>query len=538
MIGSVSDFAFVDVAPFKEFLDKFESYPARANAAGGMPYDSLSGLEGRLDPPLRCLDPAWLTELVREVDWFRRFGFGGSMYSPIAWRLAGAKQPPAALKDFLEEARSAVRGWAEAWERDVFLLGLAVEEGLPTSWTSLGAITMSWDAHDDAYELPPGADGYELPGGEPGPVEAYRRALAGKAVRDFLSIRLFDREMPNDDPSVPKFAWKEADDQFEKGDDQRGVSAKYLSRQLLALHSDCEKAALLLVPLSTSLLPDVEPSSLDKRDRTTGQSETGSRYKSHDDCSDGCGTVHTRDGSATPIDYDGDTSEAIARPVFRPRPPERVPVSVSAPSGLPVRYKYTLSDDSVTYLVDHCRDNDCDFVAYSAREFWDTRSSQERETEWEVPSAAIKWPCSVPDFVEVEEAWVVMVALSRKLDSEWKSEPELTSPTTGEATVRKSSKGTYDAELFFALVPAEYSSGTLTVRAVPDVPAPSGGTGVDPPYTEGGGETTSFVGGDPTLGIPGRMNTDKHHSTLDAAEILWALGAVAKVKFRASVKEG
>lgn len=532
MIESESDFALVNVNPFKAFFDEFESYPARADAADGMPYDSLSDLEGLIDPPLKCLDPAWLTEIVREVEWFRTrgFGSGSSWYSgsPTATNLAGAKQPPVVLKAFLEEARRTVRGWAEAWESDGCPLGVVVEEGLPTSWTSLGAITMSWEADDDAYELPPDANDYELPSSELDPVAAYRRALAEKAVRDFLSIRLFDREMPNDDPSIPEFAWQETDDRFEEGDDQKGVSVKYLSRQLLAPHSDCEKATLMLVPLPGT--PDVAPPSLDKRDRTTGQSETGSRYKSHDDCSDGCGTVHTRDGSATSLDNDGDASATIAKPAVGGCPPERVPVSVSVPSGFPVRYKYTLSEDSVSYYVDHCHDNDCNFVTYSAREFWDTRTNQEREVEWEVPSATISWSCSVPDFVEVEDAWVVMVALSRKLDSEWKTEPELTSPSTGEATVRKSSKGTYDAELFFMLVPAEYSSGTLTVGTVPDVPAPSGGTEVDPPDTEGGGETTIRVG-------DGLMTTSKHRSTLDAAEILGALGAVAKVKFRASVKE-
>lgn len=530
MIESDSDFALVNVNPFKAFFDEFESYPARADAADGMPYDSLSDLEGLIDPPLKCLDPAWLTEIVREVEWFRSHGFGsGSSWysgSPTATNLAGAKQPPVVLKAFLEEARRTVRGWAEAWESGGCPLGVVIEEGLPTSWTSLGAITMSWEADDDAYELPPRANGYELPSSELDPVAAYRRALAEKAVRDFLSIRLFDREMPNDDPSIPEFAWQETDDRFEEGDDQKGVSVKYLSRQLLAPHSDCEKAALLLVSLPGD--PDVTPSSLDKRDRTTGQSETNGRYKSHDDCSDGCGTVHTGDGSVTPLDDDNDASVAVAKPAVGGCPPDRVPVSASVPSKFPVRYSYKLKEDTIHYPIDNCHDNDCNFVTYSVREFWDTRSDEEREQEWDVPSLALSWSCSVPDFVEVEEAWVVMVALSRKLDSEWSTETRLTAPSTGDTESVHSSKGTYDAQLFFALVPAEYSEGTLTVSSVPDVPQPSGGVQVEPPdYTPASGQAAEGATAART----------RSHSTLDAAEILGALGVVAKVKFRASVKE-
>lgn len=539
MIESVSDFTLVNVDPFKAFLGEFESYPARANAADGMPYDSLSDLDGLIAPPLKCLDPAWLTEIVREVEWFRSHGFGQddededegedegeASATPTATDLAGTKQPPVVLKAFLEEARNTVRGWAEAWESDGCPLGVVVDEGLPTSWTSLGAITMSWDADDDAYEFPPDANNYELPSDELDPVATYRRALAEKTVRDFLSIRLFDREVPSDVPSVPEFAWQETDDQFEEGDDQKGVSDKYLSRQLLALHSDCEKATLMLVPLPKTA--DVLPSTLYKYDRTTGQTETGSRSKSHDDCSDGCGTVYTRGGSVTSLDDDSDDSTPIAGPDVGGCPPERVPVSVSAPSKFPVRYSYKLKEDAIDYPIDRCHDNACNFVTYSVREFWDKRTNKEQEVEWEAPSTMISWSCNIPDFVEVEEAWVVMVALSRKLESEWSTETRLTDPKTSTTESVHSSKGTYDAQLFFALVPAEYSDGTLTVGSVPDVPQPSGGVQMEPP------DYKPASGAAPKGAMSART---RKRSTLDAAEILGALGVVAKVKFRASVKK-
>ena len=526
MIESVSDFTFVDVDPFKGFLDEFESYPVRANAASGMPYNSLSDLEGKLDPPLKCLDPAWLTELVREIEWFRRSGFSpGSGNPPPAKSLAGARQPPVVLKDFLEEARRTVRGWAEEWESGSCPTGVVVEGGFPTKWTSLGSITMSWEESDDMYEIPPGAGDYGPLIGELDPVSAYRRALAEMAVRDFLSIRLFDREMPDDDPSVPEFGWRETDDQFEEGDDQGGVGVKYLSRRLLALHSDCEKATLMLMPLTGPVT--VDPPYLDRHIRTREQYEKNGWGKSHGDCDDGCGTVVMGDGSVSEDYNETDDPIPVVSPDFGWCPPKRIPVSLSEPSKFPVRYSYKTEKDTIAYPIDFCHDKDCEFVTYSVREFWGYRVDTEMEKEWDVHSPTLSWSCGVPDFVEVEEAWVVMVALSRKLDSEGLTETRLTDPSNKTTTPVYSSKGTYDAQLFFAFVPADYSAGTLTVSSIPDVPRPSGGVRVGPPDRPPGNQAYGSVNERLRL-----------HSTLDTAEILMNLGAVVKVKFKAGVKGG
>ena len=427
-----------------------------------------------------------------------------------------------------------MRVWAEEWESDGCPRGVVVEEGLPTTWTSLGAITMSWAADDGAYELPPGADDYELTGSELDPVGEYRRALAEKAGRDFLSIRLFDREMPEDDPSVPEFSWKETDDKLDEADDkleeddQKGVSTKYLSRQLLALHSDCEKASLLLVPLGGSA--DVEPSTFDVHYWSVGQREQNGRYKTHDDCSDGCGTVHTGYGSVTPLDSDHDESYQIKTPSSSLCPPEHIPVSVSRPSSFHVRYSMKRKRDWIYYPIDECRNDKCEFMTHSVREFWSDRENYESGEEWDDPSPTLSWSCNVPDFVEVKEAWVVLVALSRKLDSDYSEERRLTNPSDGTTEPVYRSKGTYNAQLFFALVPAEYSGGTLTVNSIPDVPQPSGGVQVKPKGYQP----------EPGSAATGPMSERyQYHSALDAAEIVGVLDVVvAKVKFRASVKEG
>ena len=506
MIKSVSDFALVDVDPFKGFLDEFESYPARANAASGMPYDSLSDLKGKLDPPLKCLDPAWLTEFVREVDWFMRHGFGPRLdLLPPVKSLAGAKQPPVVLKDFLEEARRTVRGWTKDWESAELVdfsippVGVVVEEGLPTSWTPLGAITMPWSADGD-YDLPLGADDYELPEDWVDPKVVYARILSEKAVRDFLSIRLFDGEMPDDDPTVPKYAWQKADDETENG-----VSDKYLSRQLLALHSDCEKATLMLVHLIPTVL-HVDPPDRYKHELYTMQSGS-SKY------------------GEPPIENpptENDTSGYVSAgsPDSVPYGIDRIPVLKSRTSEYAMRYSYKEEEDSDTYT----------YLDDGTIHDW---SRMKGGTELDAPNSILRWTCGVPDFVEIEKVWVVMFARSRKLDSNVSVDTHCVS-SSADCESESRTTGMYDAQLFFALVPAEYSDGTITVRSVPDVPQPSGGVKVDPPDgTSSSASAHEATGGDVTS-----ESRKRRHTTVDAAEIVLASSAVVKVKFRAGVKGG
>ena len=537
MIESVSDFTLVDVDPFKEFLDEFKSYPERANAAGGMPYDSLSDLDGKTDPPLKCIDPAWLTELVREVEWFRTRGFGipGDSrpgYVPVATGLAGDKKPPAVVKDFLEEARRTVRRWAEEWESGDYRGNFVVEDGLPTKWTSLGAITMSWSGDDVKFPpganhyLPPGANDYELPSSELDPVTEYRRILAERSVRDFLSIRLFDREMPDDDPSVPEFGWQETDDQFEEGDDRKGVDVKYLSRQILALHSDCEKVATMIVPIRPSAdFPD----DYRYRDREEGHLEVNGQYKEHD-CP-GCGTVRTGDGNES--SWETESYSPVSNSLHYDYIPQRIPVTLyeAKLDEFPLRFSRKYESDHIHYPIDSCYDRECNLTHYSVSELWNTRGRTDYEKVLD-GTPTISWSCSIPDFVEVEKVWVAMVVLSRTLDSKYTIRYFLDGKPGHTEEEIKSDGGTYNAQLFFALVPAEFSGGKLTVSSFPDVPKPSGGVQVEPAR-----DVDQEPPGDPSeSGHSEIVDRYHYHMTLDAAEIVGILGAVAKVKFRASVK--
>lgn len=537
MIESVSDFTLVDVDPFKEFLDEFKSYPERANAAGGMPYDSLSDLDGKTDPPLKCIDPAWLTELVREVEWFRTRGFGipgdnRPWYVPVATGIAGDKKPPAVVKDFLEEARRTVRRWAEEWESGDYRGYFVVEDGLPTKWTSLGAITMSWSGDDVKFPpganhyLPPGANDYELPSSELDPVTEYRRILAERSVRDFLSIRLFDREMPDDDPSVPEFGWQETDDQFEEGDDRKGVDVKYLSRQILALHSDCEKVATMIVPIRPSAdFPD----DYRYRDREEGHLEVNGQYKEHD-CP-GCGTVRTGDGDES--SWETESYSPVSNSLHYDYIPQRIPVTLyeAKLDEFPLRFSRKYESDHIHYPIDSCYDRECNLTHYSVSELWNTRGRTDYERVLD-GTPTISWSCSIPDFVEVEKVWVAMVVLSRTLDSKYTIRSFLDGKTGYTEEETKSDGGTYNAQLFFALVPAEFSGGKLTVSSFPDVPKPSGGVQVEPAR-----DVDQEPPGDPSeSGHSEIVDRYHYHMTLDAAEIVGILGAVAKVKFRASVK--
>jgi len=534
MIGGVSDFYLTDVEAFEDFLTDFTSYPDRADAASGMPFDSLADLDGLLDPPLKCLDPAWLTESVRQIDWFRTNGFvinsrTGELAPQTATDIPGEDPPPVVTKDFLEDAHDRVRRWARAWEGGCPTGVVADENQLPTNgWQSLGAISLEWDETDGAYEIIPDAGAYTVPEGvDLDPVVSYRRELAKAAIRDFLSIRLFDHEMPDDDLSIPEFTWTEADDGLE--DEKTGVSVKLLSRQLLALHSDCEKSKTLICPFG---LTQNASDAYDIKNRRTGQQESNARYKSHDYCTDGCGTVHTGEGGQTSLDQDNSTTGTPAAIGKDTCPPSRVPVATGAPSGFPQRYSRTVEHDAISWPIDGCHPVDpCEINRYAVREFWDLRTDSTQEIEWKQLPDKIEYSYTPPEWAEIEDAWLILVASSRKLASSYKTETYLTDTSTGTTTAHHRSTGTFKSELFFALVPASCDGSKLTVDSIPDIPEPSRGTPVEvegqSPVGEGGED-------EPNGTFCGR---DRYKITEDAASIISVLGVVATVKFGASVKE-
>lgn len=554
MIESASDFALVDVGDYEDFLpEEFESYPGRADAADGMPYDSLSDLDGLLAPPLMCLDPAWLTEIVREVEWFRANGFGGmyregsTWYDPdpgpapvVATPVAGSRQPPVVLKAFLDEASSTIRTWATAWEADTCPIRVVVRDGaMPSDWTSLGAISMSWSTSNQAnftdggLGLPDGASDYELPYGELDPVTAYRQKLAEMAVRDFLSVRLFDREMPDDDPDGPEYGWQDVDDEFEDGDDAPGVSRRLLSRQLLAAHSDCELASTLFVPLSADPAPLAD---VYVRDRTMGQTETNGRYKSHDVCSDGCGTIHVRDGDISSIGEIDDAPTDVSVPEAAPCPPlTKVPASLGPVGPFPTGYTRTDTEKYEDHNVNSCHHggDPCPVYTHAIEEFWHTRTHSVHDVSYDNLPESMEWPCELPEWIEVEDASVVLVAASHQAEVELLKERLMTYPGQ-EGDVRYvledyfKSTGTFSSGVFFAAAPAVYGDGKLTIPTIPPIPNPSHPVTVDPgidPEAEPERPSGELKGWGTTV--------RKEH----AAGIVAVLGAVVKVKFRASVKE-
>lgn len=163
-------------------------------------------------------------------------------------------------------------------------------------------------------------------------------------------------------------------------------------------------------------------------------------------------------------------------------------------------------------------------------ELWNHRNRYDYEKVLD-GTPTISWACSVPDFVEVEEVWVAMCVLSRTLDSEYTIRGFFTGKPGHDEMETESDGGTYNAQLFFALVPAEFSGGKLTVSSIPDVPKPSGGVQVEPAR-----DVDPEPPEDPSESDRRETSSQHHHVTLDAAEIVGILGAVAKVKFRASVK--
>ena len=573
MIESESDFALVNVNPFKAFFDEFESYPARADAADGMPYDSLSDLDGLLDPPLTCLDPAWLTELVREIDWFMQNGFTvEDPYAPIldgvldgavhASAIPGSRQPPVVLKAFLEDACEPVRGWAGRWDKPDDGDGVAVvnrsavlkEGAFPEEWTSLGAFRLE-SPHFSLVARSSGSDqpGFPSPvplwlwdwqrssgGEEPNISLALKKIFAKAAERDFLSIRLFDHEEPDDDPAVPVFSWKKAD---VSGDHDRiGVDPRYMSRQLLALHSDCEKIQErdLFVRLGT-LAGDGGYEIEDFG--TDSWSNPGWYTVSHG--SHTCETFRRGEPTSTTRDYYYihkynvssarlyNWSSKVLLPVPTYGPMLLSHYSIIEPyHGVPFRYDWreVVSQVSkMTYFCDHG-----DYATTHVSDHISFEGYNDHTLGRLVkppPAKAFSWKCKLPDFIEVSDVRVVLLAASWNIDESRTTENIVTS-SQGDWSTYWTREGTSAMEMFVAAVPAEYDGERLTVREIPDIPEPSGNAiNVEIP--------PEHVADYPSDGRPSGDMEDiiTEDIKVDSAAVLSCLGAIVKAKFRASVKE-
>lgn len=523
MINGLEDFSLVDLAGYGGMIEDFVSYPANAKAASGMPYGSVEELDGLLYPKLSVLDPAWLTELVREIEWFRVHGLAGGTVRKTPVR--GLKPPPAVTKDFLEEARKTINNWASLrMDSRSSLLAIVDPDRLPEEWTPLGGgITVEWDGLGWFDGMPDKGLGVQIPD-DVGPRKEFWKVLGGARVRDFLTLRLFDMKKPFDNLDNPTFSWTSVD-----GDGSPGVDMRLLAKQILAVHSDCEKATTLLV---LSPLVSYTYSTLTTEVSQSVPNRKTKRYKT---CSDGCGTVEI-DESRSPSER---TSESVR--TFGPHDvvgwympdsydlqPEVGPDEFS----YPVRLSESSSRYTISYGIDTCYGGggDCQDSKYAVSDLWSykdyydrTRIMSKKPGGFEIRGAAF------PDWVEPRQVWVLALARSRRLTCTRESVDYLVSEETRDTSRTDVSKGSYKSQLFMCAMRATVSSdGTcISVPEIPDIPAPDGSDfryDVELPVADGEPDGTPY--GRDTLKIDN-----------DYAEIYAVVGVIVNAKFTASVKD-
>lgn len=539
MIEKLSDFHFVDTSEYSDFIDEFVSYPSRASAADGMPYGSLSDLEGLVDPPVKCLDPAWLVEHVRQIEWARgRLGYGSATWSRT---LLPGSQPPVVDKAPLEEAHTAILGWAEAWEKlsRGAVQSLCLDEtGIPSSWTSLGGFGIEWSGLSlpSVSDPVPDPSTYDVPD-DPSPFDNFVRVMARASVRDFLTIRLLDGLEPDDDPEAPSFLWKRTGDGGDGLWDGSSVDPRLLSKQLLSMYSDCEKAKTIFIP-ARSRSPVTFDFSI--KEAYSGFRVENPRQKVHKDCSDGCGvvTVLPHIGQPDMSNWDRVNTYSRALDTFY------VPSSslellyvkpslhlVAGPpwSGIPVRYDDRYFDAFKGMQIDECRDSQCDNRTFHVSELWSNKGETKYEAMLDGGGFEFEFeiPLEIPDWIVVERLWVVMVARARLLKMEDKFEIIFDGDSSSDS--RKSS-GTYKTELFVIAAEATYENGKVRVGSVPDVPKPGNVVVVSANRASDGGSAEETDGSQVEY-------VDSKVREGDFAEIMGISGMIASLKFEASVKE-
>lgn len=525
MIAGLEDFSLVSLAGYGGMIEDFVSYPANAKAVSGMPYRSLGELDEFLYPELSVLDPAWLTESVREIEWFRTHGLLGGFVNRSPVR--GPKPPPYVTKDFLEEARKTVRGWADAWRNGPCVSGVAVDpDRIPTEWTPLGGgITVTWNGDGSFEGIPDGGQTTSILPAYLNPAKDLWGVLGRSAVRDFLSIRLFDRKKPFDNLEIPSFSWTDLG-----GKGSPGVDRRLLAKQILAVHSDCEKAAVLLVPMPNISMIHGERRTYSVLTVMSGQASTSSRIKEHKDCSDGCGTVVTREAGVQPYNsYDEATFNVSVNSGFCPDPSMLLGPHVTGPSDyLPVRLSETRQLHAINYGVDVCHDGNCDNHRHRAGDIWLDRQDYEWTGRMSGVDKELEISVTFPDWVEPRRVWLLVVARSRRLECTVTSGSYVVSEITGDTDGFTVSKGSFKSQLYVCAVPASVSNGAyLRVSGIPDVPYPRGSDfRHEVRLPDGGGSNGRQLFARQTVKIDN-----------DYAEVVGVVGAIVDAKFTASVKD-
>lgn len=491
MLESIEDFHYIDVDPVSGIISPDgESFPEPLPKRAGVtvPFDS--------DPSefagdLLVLDPAWLLEACQERE-------------ALLLGEDEADDPPdpdpKALSDQLVSVASVLKTWASRWEEDcpanMFLKSDVFSQW--SSWTVIGGGTVKWEYKDrwsDQFAvIPAQLESWRdsIPDGEDGETDQQdefswakkaRKAFAPYALRDYLSVPVFLGVEDDDDPEENVFAWAGVSEW--KG--YYPPEVKCLD--VLKLFSDLERTVIGAVVVPGHSVSVTTNTHLDSTETT----EYSGSYKSHDDCSDGCGTFH-QDEAQDPITYNTENDSASTRAVTV-SPGTLCAVddvnvtSVESVAGLLGKCEYECDVERTVRGHTRCHDGDCETTDEAPYDFWTsklhgkTKYEQEKST-----SGQIEFDLSarLENGAEIESAAIVAFAVSVDVTAEKKFNQFLF--THGNAPyintsygTNYSGKGQCDFSVSVKLVECEVSDGTVTVPTVDadGLPEASGGSVVE-----------------------------------------------------------
>lgn len=492
MLESLEDFHYIDVDPVSGIIDPDgesfpEPLPKRADVT--VPFGSApSGFAG----DLLVLDPAWLLEACQEREALL-LGEDGTDDPP--------DPDPSVLSGQLVSVASVLKAWASRWEADcpenMFLKSGVFSQW--TSWTVIGGGTVKWEYEDrwsDQFAIVPSqlASWREsIPDGDGDETDRQdefswakkaRKAFAQYALRDYLSVPVFLGVEADDDPEENVFAWAGVSEW--KGYYPPAVKCL----DVLKLFSDLERTVTGAVAATGPSVSVTTKTHLDSVETT----EYSGSYKSHDDCSDGCGTFHqgeAQDPYTSNTENDSSSSSAVTVPpgALCAVGDDVDVTSAESVVGLLGKCEYEREVEQTDRGHTRCHDGDCATTDEAPYDFWTskkhgrTKYEQEKSTSGDI---AFDLSTRLENGAEIESAAIVEFAVSVDVTAEKKANQFLFTQGSGSSVsyttgTNYSGNGQCDFSVSVKLVGCEVSGGVVTVPTVDadDLPGASGGSVVN-----------------------------------------------------------
>lgn len=488
MLERIGDFRYVTVSDISGFLEAggslVQPLPKRADAS--IPFDQASEAEDVFAGDVMLIDPAYLKEACQERE------------TLLTGDSATVDPPDVSVRssEFIAVA-NVLKSWASRWESDcpseVFCKPDVLDEW--TEWEELGGATISWSYEDrwsDVALLPSELGQWrefipEDPDGEDkfDWAKKVKKAFLKHALRDYLSIPKFLGLEADDDLEELTFGWKEAEDWC-------GYYPPVVKcSDVMLLYSDLERTVCgSIVGLTTE--------GVDGTYETSTESESTTEYsgnsKSHDDCSDGCGTFRHDDAPApqhNEYEYSnsGEWTIEVSPGGFCAVGNDIDVTSTSTYGSISGEYENEQETNSLSRGYTNCHDGDCNHTGFGVYDFWTSKRKSLTKNKGSLSAdSSVEFDLSdrLENGATVEKASILVFVVATEVEAEKETDTVLLVVGSGsesypESGTKYSGNGKCKFTVSAKLVECSVSEGVVTVNmpSASGIPSASGGESIE-----------------------------------------------------------